>query len=85
MKKEQAEEQTGRPEGDPTQDRNLEELFTALEEIITRMEDSSASLEDTFRDYEEGVRLLKTCNEKIDRVEKQVLALNEEGSLYEFQ
>lgn len=70
---------------DQMQDEKLEDIFAALEEVIARMEDPSASLEDTFQNYEKGVRLLKTCNEKIDRVEKQVLALSEEGSLHEFQ
>lgn len=85
MKKDQKEDQIEKRMDDQPENQSLEELFEALEKILTRMEDSSASLEDTFRDYEAGVRLLKTCNEKIDRVEKQVLALNEEGCLHEFQ
>ena len=66
------------------EEQTLEELFGKLDEIVAGLEDSSVSLEDSFKAYEEGVTLLKLCNEKIDRVEKQVLVLNEEGGLDEF-
>ena len=66
------------------EEQTLEELFGKLDEIVAGLEDSSVSLEDSFKAYEEGVTLLKLCNEKIDRVEKQVLMLNEEGGLDEF-
>ena len=66
------------------EEQTLEEWFGKLDEIVAGLEDSSVSLEDSFKAYEEGVTLLKLCNEKIDRVEKQVLVLNEEGGLDEF-
>ena len=65
-------------------EQNLEELFGQLEELVAKLEEPSISLEESFRAYEEGGSLLKACNEKIDRVEKQVLVLNEEGGLSEF-
>jgi exodeoxyribonuclease VII small subunit len=42
------------------------------------------SLEDSFKLYKEGMKLIKFCNDKIDKVEKQVLKLNENGELDEF-
>lgn len=66
------------------EEQTLEELFEKLDEIVAGLEDSSVSLEDSFKTYEEGVTLLKLCNDKIDCVEKQVLVLNEEGGLDEF-
>ena len=41
------------------------------------------SLEQSFHVYEKGMKLLRECNEKIDRVEKKVLELNSDGSLQE--
>ena len=50
--------------------------------MIGGLEDGSSSLEDSFRYYEEGMRLVKACSGKIDRVEKQILVLDEMGGEY---
>lgn len=63
---------------------SLEEAFEQIEETIARLEDEDITLEDSFRAYQDGMKLLKYCNEKIDRVEKQVLKINEDGELDEF-
>lgn len=68
-----------------TEKRNLEEDFSKLETIIERLEDSDISLEDAFTAYSEGMELLKQCNAQIDRVEKKVLKLTEDGKLEELQ
>ena len=62
----------------------LEELFAEIEEILKKMEDKEVSLEDYFFLYEEGMKKLKLCNEKIDQVEKKMLIISEQGSLEEF-
>ncbi len=61
----------------------LEENFERLEKTIGRLEDDGISLEDAFAAYSEGMALLKSCNEQIDRVEKKVLKLSEDGGLEE--
>lgn len=61
----------------------LEENFARLEETIERLEDEDISLEEAFAAYSEGMSLLKNCNEQIDRVEKKVLKLAEDGGLEE--
>ena len=48
----------------------LEECFSGLEEIIEKMQDTEVSLEDSFALYEQGMKMLKNCNQKIDAVEK---------------
>lgn len=63
---------------------SLEETFDKLEETIGRLEAEDISLEDSFAAYQEGMKLLKQCNDTIDKVEKQVLALNKDGELDEF-
>lgn len=62
----------------------LDETFERLEEAIGKLEQEDISLEESFRVYKEGMKLIKSCNEKIDRVEKEVLKLNEDGKLEEF-
>ena len=63
---------------------NLEETFKKLQETVESLETDSISLEDSFTKYEEGMRLLKSCHDKIDMVEKKVRSLNEAGDMDEF-
>ena len=66
--------------GEETYSLSVEESFEALEALIGRLESGEGSLEDAFKDYEEGMRLVRSCNAKIERIEKQVLILSgEEG------
>ena len=58
---------------------SLEELFDNLEEVVDQLENEDVSLEESFRLYNEGMILLKKCNETIDTVEKKVLVLDENG------
>lgn len=60
---------------------SIEENFAKLEEAIQRLENEDTSLEEAFAAYSEGMQLVKTCNDQIDRVEKQVLKLTQEGTL----
>lgn len=58
----------------------LNEVFAELDELIEKME-SEDSLEKTFDMYKKGVGLLKEANESIDKIEKQVKVLDEDGIL----
>lgn len=62
----------------------LEEAFSRLEDIVERLEQDTISLEESFQIYQQGMELLKKCNESIENVEKQVLVLQEDGSVHEF-
>ena len=64
---------------------SIEDAFARLQEILGRMEEEGITLEESFAGYEEGMKLLKYCNEKIDRVEKQVRKMNAEGQLEDFE
>lgn len=62
---------------------SLEEAFENIEEMLEKLRGEDVSLEQSFALYKDGMELLKSCSDKIDRVEKQVQVL-EEGSLNEF-
>lgn len=62
----------------------LEENFKQLEEMIEKLEDKEIGLEESFALYEQGMKLLKQCNDQIDRVEKKVMVMNQNGALDEF-
>lgn len=62
----------------------LEEVFDQLDLVMQEMEKEDISLEEAFRLYDEGMKMLKLCNEKIDKVEKKMLILDKEGGEHEF-
>ncbi len=66
------------------QELSLEEAFEQIENVITHLEQEEITLEESFKEYNRGMQLLKYCNETIDKVEKKVLQINEEGGLDEF-
>jgi len=63
---------------------SLEEAFEEIEEVIAQLEREEITLEQSFQQYNRGMKLLQYCNETIDRVEKKVLKINEDGGLDEF-
>lgn len=63
---------------------SLEEAFTRLQETIENLEKDDITLEQSFQEYQKGMILVKKCNEIIDKVEKKVLVLNEDGGTDEF-
>ena len=64
--------------------RTLEELFQELDGMMRQMEEPGLSLEQSFSLYHRGIELLKSCNDKIDTVEKQIQILEENGEYHEF-
>ncbi len=62
----------------------MEEVFEALEDVTAQLEKEQVSLEESFALYHKGIDLLKICNEKIDKVEKKMLILDEDGEQHEF-
>ena len=64
--------------------KTLEELFGNLEEVVQNLEGEEVALEESFTLYNQGMQLLKQCNEIIETVEKKVLVLDENGETDEF-
>ena len=63
---------------------SLEEAFTKLDSLISELEKPENSLEASFKAFEEGMQLVKYCNDSIDKVEKKVLIMGHDGELDEF-
>ena len=61
----------------------LEELFEGLETVIGTMEQPEVSLEESFQLYHRGMELLKSCNNRLDKIEKKMLVLDDEGEMHE--
>lgn len=63
----------------------LQDIFGQLDEVIEGMEQENVSLEETFELYHKGMGMLKMCNDKIDKVEKKMLLLDNEGEEHGFE
>ncbi len=59
---------------------SIEEMFEQLDEIVHTLEDSKSTLEESFASYEAGMRLVRACSDKIDKVEKQIMVVNGEDT-----
>lgn len=59
--------------------KTLEQSFERLEEIISQMEKSDTTLDASFKMYQEGMKLVGSCNNQLDKVEKQIIVLNDDG------
>ncbi len=62
---------------------SLEETFEELEKVVENLESDNISLEQSFSSYKKGMEMVEACNAYIDRIEKKVMVLNEEGELNE--
>lgn len=62
----------------------IEDAFARLQQILAKMDEEGVSLEESFRCYEQGMKLVRYCNETIDTVEKKVQMLSAEGETDEF-
>jgi exodeoxyribonuclease VII small subunit len=62
---------------------SLESAMERISEIVTSMEDGNLSLEKLIDSYEEGIGLVKACQEKLDAAEKriQVIARDARGTV----
>lgn len=74
----------GQQEAPEEKSLSIEETLKELETIIEKMEDRDSSLEDTFALYEAGMKMVKMCSEKIEKVEKKIEILSEEGQSGQF-
>lgn len=59
------------------QAKSIEALLVELNEIVNKMDNDDVTLEESFKLYDKGVKLCKQCNDKIDKVEKQIEVIGE--------
>lgn len=57
---------------------SIEDIYDKLDGLIEKMDSDDISLEDSFKLYNEGLSLVKECNEKIEKVEKDIEVLENE-------
>ena len=63
----------------------LEDAMTRLDDVVRALDGDGRELEDALKLYEEGVRLVRICHEKLSEAERKVkvLKLSAEGEMTE--
>lgn len=71
-------------ETETAQPQGLEASLNKLEQVMEELGSPELSLEESFAKYKQGMDLLLQCNKAIDKVEKELMILEENGSCDEF-
>ena len=53
----------------------LEQSFENLDNIIGQLQGGELTLEESFKMYEEGMKMVKNCNDVLDKVEKKLITI----------
>ena len=61
----------------------IEQSFEKLDEILKSLEPPDISLDEASRIYNEGIKLVKNCNQQLDKVEKQIIVLSDKEGGYD--
>jgi exodeoxyribonuclease VII small subunit len=61
----------------------FEDALEKLEKIVSKMEEGDLPLEESLKYFEEGIRVSRFCNQKLDEAEKRVeiLLKDKEGKV----
>ena len=64
-------------------EKKFEAALARLEEIVQELEKGDLSLEQSLRRFEEGIKLSRICNKRLDEAERKVeiLLKDKSGSL----
>ena len=67
-------------------EKTFEEAVVELEKLVQTLEDGECSLDESMKMFEEGMKLSKYCNDKLQNAEKRIVELvNENGKISEVE
>ncbi|MEW6288750.1 MAG: exodeoxyribonuclease VII small subunit [Thermodesulfobacteriota bacterium] len=62
--------------------KNFETALERLEQIARELEEGDLSLENSLKKFDEGMKLVQFCNQKLDESQQQIdILLNKNGAL----
>lgn len=65
-------------------EKGFEEMLDELENIVQALEKEDLNLDESISKFEDGMKIAKECNKKIEEAEKRItILLNKDGELYE--
>lgn len=68
-----------------SEEMRFEAALARLEQIVKSLEDGSAPLDSSLELFEEGVKLVRNCNSKLDAARRRVTILSENGEETEME
>lgn len=68
-----------------SEEMSFEAALARLEQIVKSLEDGSAPLDSSLELFEEGVKLVRSCNSKLDAARRRVTILSENGEETEME
>ncbi len=54
---------------------DLESSLQSLEELVDRMENGGLTLEESLKEFEQGIKLIQTCQKSLTEAEQKVEVL----------
>ncbi|SRR5712692_8771934 len=84
MRVDSAQLTAGRQMAKKDQDKKkFEQALEDLEKVVERLESGELSLEDSLAAFEQGVKMVRYCNQKLNEVERKIelLVKDKEGKL----
>jgi exodeoxyribonuclease VII small subunit len=58
----------------------FEEALSRLEDLVAELEGGDLSLEDSLRTFEQGIRLVRQCSDRLKAADLRISQLEEEGN-----
>ncbi len=65
--------------------KTFEDSMTELENVVSKLEAGDVTLDDSLKLFEQGIKLAKSCQKKLDEAEKKVkiLTADADGGMIE--
>ena len=60
--------------------KTFEDSMNELEAIVTQLETGDITLDESIKLFEDGIKLAKTCQKKLEEAEKRVKVLIQSGN-----
>lgn len=57
---------------------DIEESFKLLDDIVKKLESGNLPINEALKLYKDGVKLVEKCNIQMDKVEKEIIVLDED-------
>lgn len=64
--------------------KSIEENFEQINQIISKMQSEEITLGESFEFYKQGLELVKDCNNQIEKIEKEMIIIEEESANVQF-
>ena len=58
----------------------FESAMLRLEEIVNQLDGGKATLDDSLKLYEEGIKLVRLCSDRLDKAEQKIKIVRRDAS-----